>query len=281
MLGYVIGVSNLNPNKEGYMTEHASLRPATFTAGGLIDDVNVTFAKLRFVEWDYNGKIPVAALAMCLEMQDEEGEDHVQYFSGGDLKNWTPSADGKKLDRVGAATGLNDNSNLSQFISSIVNAGFPENKFDDDISAFEGMQCHVLRKAQPKRTGLIKTGGDENERERTVLLVTEIHKMPWEKKASKKGKATKGKTKTKAVAAEDEDEDEGTDDINGKATSSVEEILLESGGGPITKVDLAKAIFKKLGKDSDRNKIVQLVHTEEFLTAGDWEYDGSAVSLGE
>lgn len=262
------------------MTEHASLRPETYTTGGLIDDIDVSFKKLRFVEWDYGGKISSQALALCLEMEDAEGEDHIQYFSAGDLKNWQPSEDGKRLVRSGAATTLNDSTNMSQLISSIINAGYPENKLDEDVSAFEGMYCHVLRKAQPKRTGLIKPseGESENNREKTILLVTEIHKLPWEKK----GKKSKASTKTKAKAAPAEDtadEDEDTGDLDTKASGIVEEVLLEVGGGPISKVDLAKALFKKLAKDKDRNKIVQLVHTEEFLTAGSWAYDGSAISL--
>ena len=246
----------------------------TFTAGGLVDDVDVTIKKARFVEWDYGGTIPKPSLAACFEMEDDEGNEHIQYFSGGDLKNWTPSEDGKRLDRAGSATTLNDNSNLSQLITSIINAGFPENKLDEDISIFEDMYCHVLRKAQPKRTGLIQP--EEGERARTVLLVTEIHKMPWEKKGKKT--TTKTKTKAKAKPAEDEEE-EGGDDLSAKATEAVLEALIEADGGPISKVDLSKAVFKKLTKDPDRNKVVQLVHDQEFLTEGDWKYDGAKISL--
>lgn len=259
------------------MTEHASLKPDTYTAGGLVDDVDVTFKKLRFCEWDYAGTIPNAALALCLEMEDDEGEDHIQYFSAGDIKNWKPSEDGKRLVRSGSASSLNDNTNMSQLITSMINAGFPENKLEEDISIFEGMYCHVLRKAQPKRAGLIQP--EEGARARTVLLVTEIHKMPWEKKSGKakaKAKATKVEAKEKA---EDSGGGGGDDDLATKASDTVLEILLENDGGPLTKVELSKAVFKKLAKDSDRNKVVQMVHTEDFLTAGDWQYDGSEISL--
>ncbi len=254
------------------MTEHASLKPDTYSAGGLVDDIDVSFTKLRFVEWDYQGTIPNPALALCLEMEDDEGEGHIQYFSAGDIKNWKPSDDGKRLVRSGTASTLNDNTNMSQLITSMINAGFPENKLEEDVSIFEDMYCHVLRKAQPKRAGLVQQA--EGERERTVLLVTEIHKMPWEKKGK-----SKAKTKAKAKPAEDKADEGGGDDLSTKASDTVLEILLGQGGGPITKVELSKAVFKKLGKDSDRNKIVQMVHTEDFLTTGEWSYDGAAITL--
>lgn len=264
------------------MTEqHASLKPSTFTQGGLIDDVDVDFTEARFVEWDYGGTIDVMALAFCLKMADDEGTEHIQYYSAGDIKNWEPSEDGHCLVRVGSATTINDSSNFSQLVASLVNSGFPEDKIDDDATIFEGMRCHVRRVAQPKRTGLINK--QDGERERTVLLVTEIHKLPWEKKG--KGKAAaKGKGKTRVAAKDVETvaaEDTGDDgDINDKATETVMGILADNGGGPVTKANLSKAIFKVLEKDSDRNKIVQIAYKEEFLTEGPWEYDGAQVSLG-
>ena len=78
---------------------------------------------------------------------------------------------------IAGATGLNVNTNAVAFISSIVNAGFPEDKLANDISIFNGMGAHVNQVAQPKRPGLKKPEGQEG---KTYLLVTKINRLPWE-----------------------------------------------------------------------------------------------------
>src|SRR3990167_6088446 len=134
----------------------AGLKPSEFVeGGGVVSDVDVGLKEVAFVLWDYNGRAPVRNPAIMAKMVEDEGTEHVQYWSAGQSKDWMPSEDGKKLVAVGSGSGLNSGSNAGILLTSIVNAGFPEDKIGDDITVFQGMRCHVIRVPAPKR-GIVK-----------------------------------------------------------------------------------------------------------------------------
>jgi hypothetical protein len=254
----------------------ALLKPSTFVeGGGLPGDIDVTFKEVKFVLWDYNGKIPTANPAMFVKMQEDSGEEHDQWWSSGQSKDWVPSEDGKTLVAVGSATGLNTNSNAGMLITSIVNAGFPEDKIDGDVTVFQGLRCHVIR--QPvKREGLTREPrADGKVFESTVLVVSKIHSLPWEK-SSATGKAATGTT----VAS-------GTSGGNGAAGGTLEETasgvvmeILMAEGKHIPKQQLVTKVFQKVKGNPECNKIVQLVNKDEFLGSGPWTLNGGVVSMG-
>jgi hypothetical protein len=273
-----------------------SLRPSDAQAGGFLDDADVTFAELRFVVWDYMGKA-APAVALRVSMEEADGTRHEQYYSAGDPAKYQPSMDGKTIEPLAGATGLNQNTNVIAFITSIVNAGFPEDKLGEDVSIFDGMYVHVNQVAQPKRPGLKKAADDK---EKTYLLVTKILRLPWEAvaKAPAKG-APKAASSLRAVAPNNTPSAHATaaptpspaadpealsdEAIQQKARETVLAILMEKGGS-VDKSKLPIEAFRVLNNDKQRNAIVMVIYQEGFLQAakdeGVFTYDGKTISLG-
>lgn len=113
-------------------------------------------------------------------------------------ESFLPSADGKGFDAVpnGKSAGIWNLSNFGIFFESLKSAGMPRDLVTSSFDVIDGIWCHVQnipepeeKKAAAKRarskTGMagIMGGGDqEQERDRTVLVVSEIleNGRPWE-----------------------------------------------------------------------------------------------------
>lgn len=264
----------------------ALIRPDAMVTGGLVDDIDVTLSSVRFVLYDYDGKVAEAVLALHVKMTDDDGTEYDQYYSAGDSKFFVPSKDGSMAMPVGSRTALSSSSNAAQFLISLVNAGFPQEQMEADVTIFETMKVHVNRVAQPKRSGIIKNAGD-NEREKTVLIVTRIIAMPGEepvkKGGAKAGTTTKaaGSTKPaagKAAATKAAAPAASDDDLSAALTEVVTTALAEA-GGTVTKKDITGIVFRAMKDHPGRNQAVKLVHTDDFLSSGPWTYDGSELSL--
>lgn len=152
-----------------------------FVQGGLLDDADVLVKLSRFSSWDYNGKQPTPVLAIKLVMVDGENNEHEQYLSSGEMRFFVPSPDGTVAIPVGAQKKLNLNTNAVAFLLSVMNADTQGQlaaalKATGNVSLLEGVRMHVVRKAQPKRTGLIQAPGTEGQpqREKTQLLCEKI-----------------------------------------------------------------------------------------------------------
>ncbi len=248
----------------------ASFKPSTFTeGGGLVGDIDVTFKSVRTVMWDYNGKTPTPSPAIKAVLVEESGEEVEQYWSCGQSKDWAASEDGKTLVAVGSATGINGNSNAGIFIASLVSAGFPESKIGDDVTVFDGLKAHVVRQAT-KREGLTATPrADGRTFEQTVLIVSKIHKLPWENAA---GGSTQGAGTTG-----------GTGGNGGGLEEYVQGVILEvltEEGKPVPKTQLVTKVFQKCKAHPQKMDVVNLVHKDSFLQAGPWKLEGGIVSLG-
>lgn len=277
------------------MSQPLSLRPSDAQAGGFLDDVDVVLTSLRFVVWDYQGK-GEPTVALKVDMLDAEERVHEQYYSAGSPDKLIPNDDGRAVLPLGEATGLNASCNAIAFLTSLVNAGFPEDKIGNDIGVFDGTVAHVNQVAQPKRTGL-KTPQKEG---KTYLLVTKIVRLPWEAAPAAAPKAAKGapapKNATpKPVAAAPAavakpapvaspapaPGAEPTEEISMKARMTMMQVLSEK--GPLAKGKLPTEAFRALANDADRNAIVTLVFQEPFLQAAAAEgvitYDGATVAL--
>jgi len=266
-----------------------SLKPSEMAhGGGLVDDVDVTIKESKFVAWDYQGKQdPV--LALGITFTDDDGTEYDAYFSAGNLKDFVPSKDGKQILPVGTKTALNDGSNFAFFLTSAINAGFPEDQIENDITILTNMYCHVKRVPQPKRSGIADT--NTSGREKTILTVEKIHALPWDNKGKKvAGKPASGAPKVggkPAVAAASGKangaaaETTTTGEIAEAAQMAVMEAVSDAGGS-IAKAKLSQALFKQLAKDPNRNTIVALAFKDDFLLADGqpWQYDGTNVSMG-
>ncbi len=241
--------------------------------GGLLDNVVVDWTEVRFEMFDYGGQSdsgPVPALRVTFTPEDGEPSD--QYFSAGKAEDWEPSKDGTTLVAVGNAKGINKSCNMAILIHSLIEAGFPEDKIEDDCTVFEGMITHVVRVPAPKRPGLVvRTRADGRTFEKTNLVVDKIIKLPWEKSGKRTG-AT-GSTKQ-------EEKPEAGETIEDKAVAAV--IAAVSGaGGALDKKKLGTVVYGDLKGDPDRSKIVQLIYDDKFLSKnGPWEYKNGKVSMG-
>jgi hypothetical protein len=275
--------------KEIEKPKRASLRPSDFTTGGLIDDVDIEVKEARFVMWDYAGQVrdPVPALAVTMETGGEGTpitESYTQYYSAGDARNLMPSADGKALEVVGGSGGLKSSSNAGQFLVSLVNAGFPEDRLlDGDISVMDGLEAHVHRIPQPERKGLVKTP-KQGDREATILVVSKIHRLPWDKKQAKAAGASGGSV-SKMLAKSQAGASTGPSTAaEAHAVAHLEKArtvvlgILTGAGGSIVKNRLTAEVFKVLASDPDRQAIVGLVYQDSFLggEGHPWTYDAKA-----
>jgi hypothetical protein len=273
------------------MSGGALLNPASFAQGGLIDDVDVTVKASRFELYDYDGKSQQPTLALHWTLVDSDGLESEQYWSAGDPKFFVPSKDGKEAIPVGSRTALAGGSNFAILISSLVNAGYPADDLGSDISVFEGMQVHVARVPQPKRSGIINRGG-ENEREKTVLTVSKIINMPGEAPVKKAGAAaakatpaaakagTPAAAKPAAAAKSAPAPAADTGDLDATLTDVTMEALAEAGGS-MTKKDLATIAFRAPAFTDAKSKAAapKRAYADEFLTTGPWSYDPATGTL--
>jgi hypothetical protein len=254
-----------------------SLKPSDQSQGGILDDTDVTFSAMEFIEYDYDGKADHPVLALHVVMNDGEN-DHEQYFSAGSLERFRPSEDGTYIERVEGvqAKGLATSSNAAIFLASIVAAGFPEDKISGTVTPFIGINAHVIRVPQPNRKGLAVP--QEGEREKTVLTVATINRMPWDKPgaktAAKPAATAAGKKAAPAPAPVEAD-----DDVSEEAANTLAAIL-EAKGGSVLRTGIAAASFKILQGNPNRAAILKQLADEDFLGTPDmgWEYDGKTIT---
>ncbi len=257
-----------------------SIRPSEFGhGGGLIDDVDALIKSARWVVYDFNGKAPDTVCAcVTYEVEAEGGkEEHPDYYSIGkeSSKAFIPGKDGKTLKKIGQKETLSDGCKFFQFISSVINAGYPEEKIDgSDLSFMDGLFVHVKREAQPERKGIQRDPTDT--RDRTTLCVSKI----YEKGAKGASKST-GKSATTTAASGKSNGAAVDTDLDTKAADAVLAALGEA-GGTLTKPKLSQALFKALKGDPDCNKVITLAFKDDFLAAEGrpWAFTGTEVSLG-
>jgi len=264
-----------------------NLNPETFTeGGGLIDDVDVIVDQARFVRFDYNGRSRDGDVP-CLKLDiDVAGDKLENYYSMGKLVDWEPSEDGKQLLAVGSATSIRSSSNGGIFLRTLVEAGFPADKLGDDISVLDGMKAHMVQVPEPERPGLKKTKEQEEKEAKygpkTILVVSEIQSLPWEKTppGKKAGAAKKAAPPKKAGETKKADEapaeEAGDGSVEDKAVEVVMKALAEKGSVP--KKDLPMIAFKALGTDPDKNAVTKLLFDDGFLASGPWTFEDGVVS---
>src|ERR1700730_12639995 len=152
------------------------------SGGGAPDNVDSTIVSMSAVTWDYDGRYEPSAF-LAVQFKDDDGTEHDQKYSAGDLSKIVPSDDGACFYPAegSSATGLNNNCNAYLFLGSLVDQGFPEDKLrDEGFQTAVGTRGHLNAIApKKKREGL--EGGNK-----PISVFTKIHSMPWEKKAAGK-----------------------------------------------------------------------------------------------
>lgn len=255
-----------------------SLKPKDAeTGGGLLDDLDVVISKCRFGLWDYNGAIPQPIFALGVTFKDDDGNEAVQWYSAGKTEHHIPTDDGRKAQAVGKeAKGLHESTNAMLFIASLVNSGFPEDKIGDDVSVFEGTRVHVNRVPKPKSG--FAPGGAAPKGDGKILVVTKVYETGEKPKSGAKAKAKVAEVAQEQAAT-------ATAQSNGAIPVKAQEAVinvLSAKGGSVAKNMLAAEIFKIMSKDPDRNAIIQMAFSDDFLgqSGQPWQFDGTTVSLG-
>lgn len=231
--------------------------------GGLIDNVDTKWTEAVVQKGYKDGSYPDATILKVVFEAD--GEEHEEYYSAG--SKCEPSEDGTGFAEGGA---LGSNTKMAKLLDSMIKAGFPKTKIQNDTSIFVGLECHMVRSKMPERKGLPRPArADGRIFEETALLVDTITKLPWEKKGKV---ATTKVTKTEeAKTSEDE-----AFPVEAKAQETILSILGTNPKG-IDKKKLASLVFHELKDDPDRNVIAQLAYREEFLQSGPWTYEKGIV----
>lgn len=232
-----------------------SLKKSKQQAGGFLDDVDVTLTRLRFEPFDYNGNIPDPVPALKVTMTTEDGEEREQYYSAGSFDRVKIRKDGKALDPAdeSEAEGLSKSSKAGKFLASLMDAGFDEDKVDEEVDVFEDLVVHVQNKPWK---GFNSKEGD------TILLVTKIKGAGEEEAAPAKGKPAAGKgAKT------------GADSIKDKTAKLIVTLLETADKNKIPKSKISTLVFKAAKKDPDVKKMTELALDDEFLGADDQPFD--------
>jgi len=260
-----------------------SLKPSEMLSGGLLQDVDVRVTKSVAAIYDYNGKAQKPALAIHMTMVPVDGgEPTEQYYSAGSLDYFAPSEDDSTpLTELGdegkyivnaegsTATALSKSSNFAFFLQELVNAGFSEDRISSDVSVFEGMVMHVVRKSAPKREGFAAPeAGAAPRRENTVLVPSKILQFPWDVKGTAKGKSTAAAVGGKGG------------DLNATAVATLKTVL-EKQGGSVAPADARKLSFAALVNNkgvtsADRTEIGRLLSEAKWLEANQGDETGFA-----
>ena len=252
------------------------LRPSEFVEGGGPPvDMNLLWKECRFDILEYTKRdgskttrpdgSPVQTPAARITYQDDNGKEHVQHYSAGDIEKFVPSKDGKQLVAVGSATSLVKGSNLFILMTALESAGFPMNRVSGDITVLDGLYTHNIGQEEPKRQGLVRPQG-EDARPRSISVPDHILRLPWEGK-SKPGARPVARPAARAAAAPEVEEAGDNDDVT--PVQKVIELvvkMLESADS-VTRQQVATRVFRDFAKDPDRDDIVAAVFQAPFKDA--------------
>ena len=256
----------------------ASLNPDNMASAGLADDFDGEITKARFVPWNYAGAMEsyVLAAAVTIKPDEESGfEEFTQYYSAGNLEHFVPSEDGSEpVDlegwdeediedvegiyafQVGRREQLSNSSNFADFISKLVAAGY-DAAIEANIDFLEGVSGHFNRVPQRKRSGIVNT--DDEDRQKTILVLTEVVEV--QAAAKPKGR---GKAKGKPAAA-----DGLADEVSEAIVAAISDA-----DGELPKRKLAGVIIKAFKGSKSKSAAVKMASDTSFLAESDlWTYD--------
>lgn len=236
--------------------EYLDLDPDTFVhSTGMIPEGDYDIADAKFAMWDYNGKQPVAVPALAVEFKTGD-QSHVQWYSAGDPRNLKPSADGKRLEKLGAVAGLNDGTNLAQFLTALMRAGFDRQRATRDVTSLIGLKVTVVHEPTKER----EIGG-QTKKAGTMAVIGKILSDTTDKETKTKGKASAA-AKAKANGA---DTDAG---IGSKTAHVLVGVLKAADNHELDKKGLSSAFFRQVpGTDPDRSKMMNLIIQETYLSS--------------
>jgi hypothetical protein len=252
-----------------------------FVQAGLINDMDITVTKARFVRWDYGQYAPddtkfvgsgpgPEVTALILVMEPKSGDPAIQMWSVGGEEDFVPSKDGEYLIKNGDRSSLAKGSNFSILEASMENClgeKLPD-ALNDAISGLEGLEGHILRIPAPKREGLqnVRKHDDGTVREQTVLTFNDIKSVPWDK-----GKKKSSRKSNKSESGDSEESSKSSKaSSNGDAPDVASKLVRKAimdAGGEMDLGDLAYAVYQIAPKDKvERKAITDLVDDTKFVS---------------
>lgn len=269
-----------------------SFNPETFVSAGLADDFDGEIVEVRYVPFDYDGKLDHHILAARVTIQpDEESgfDEFTQHYSAGDLAFFAPSKDGDDpvdlnndegedlegtfVVKVGRREALANSSNWGQFCIALMEAGLPGSAMLNDVSILEGLRAHWNRIPQAKRSGV--GVAQPGERPKEILVITEVLEIPGQS-AGKRKSASKGRGKAASKANGSTTTAAASVSDNGSLDDQLSELVvtaLADSEGELPKSKLASLAMQAFdGKE--KAQAIKRVTSQEFLAAGEsWEFD--------
>lgn len=261
-----------------------SFKLGAFTSGAGLNEGDYQLTDHSIVLWDYDGKMATNVLALRVTAQPgrvqgknftPEGEPIHQHYSIGDAGAFGPDDTGKKIVAIGTRASLGKGSNFYIYMENLINAGFPEDRFDNDVSVFDNMVVHITPIPAPKRnlpqSNLVAGNPEQQQRDRTIPVVSLIHRMPWEAAGGAPAKAagkTPAKTPAKAAApapAEVESSGDLTEDLGVRIGGIL------NGAATMARTVLRVNLFKTLNADkvdqTTRDAMMKVFSNDDELGA--------------
>jgi hypothetical protein len=256
------------------MAEQQGVSFSPDDASGLVDNIRaiVTAVKVDF----FTAASGVKYVNVDVTYKGTEHELTEHYLLGGADK-WAPNAGKNGAIPVVDGGRVWNKSDVFKLVKSFIDAGFPKLRIGNDLSVLVGSDVQLSRVSQEGNTYIDKK--TQQERTRTVMLVTKLFAAPGEKAAAPAAKASKVTATTAAVV-------ESNDDSN---DTYVTELLLEILGennNAIERTKLPQPAFIKMTrakKTAIREAAGKRIQDEAFLgslvEAGLIAYDGKVVTL--
>jgi hypothetical protein len=232
-----------------------------------------------------NGKVPFHSLYTVLSARVDGADEDVTttLFTGG-ADDFEISDDGHTLTPTEDGRELGANTSWAKFITSLVEAGFPETNLPEDVINFESIIGTRVRFVQrtdvegTKKLGKRKDKKTGKEYDRQDLVIDQVYSLPGTSVAAAPKAAGKaaGKPAAKAVKAAATTVGE---DVAAVAIATVQTIVAEAGGS-ITKSKLGMKLIGKLMKHPQRPAIQKYVDNDDNLSAIEGlEYDAATKTV--
>lgn len=250
---------------------------------GLIDDFDGEIVKARFFKWNSEKHDKGPSLAVRLTIKPEDEDEKTELISAGSIANFAPSMDGDEpvdLDDdeaegvyavpVGKQSNLGNGTNFAHFMQCLRDSGFPKEKESADIRFLEGITAHFNRIPQKKRSGIVASG-DDQQRQKTILVVTELKGVKVKSAA---------KSTAKASTKSDSKANGSGDDLDARLAELISSNIPEDG---LNKAGVLQLVMKQY-KGTDKSAAVKRAGKNEFLgSRSEWAFDadeGTLIGLG-
>ena len=239
--------------------QRVSIKRETFVEGGFLPEGDYLIKKSEFAFFQYpNSNITTTSHHLLFAAAEIQGKNWVekpnsespQDYSVGDIASWVPSEDGNFLCNKAGNTTLSRSSNFYVEWDALVNAGMPEDLFDESgASGLEGAIVHLIHIPAPDRSNMKQSavgtgavGAPKSDRPKTIPVVKSFHSAPWD---GNKAKVAPVATKAKAAApAQKQTEPESNGNGNNSRLVGFITDVVKSEGGTITRTSCRLKCFR-------------------------------------